>query len=54
MKANATEYRLIATRWNLEQPLLLMVTWDKEYAEETRKELNKKLLVTVEIEEVEL
>lgn len=54
MKQNATEYRLIGTKFNESQSMLLMVTWDRAEAERVMAELNKILLLNVTMEEVAL
>jgi hypothetical protein len=53
MKQNKTEYRVIAQKAP-EQPMLLMVTWEKEKAEQVKEMLHGKSLVFIEIKEVEL
>ena len=53
MKANRTEYRVIVNK-PPEQRMMVMVTWEKEKAEEVKEMLHGKSLVFVEIEEVEL
>jgi hypothetical protein len=54
MKQNSIEYRLIGTKFNDSQSMLLMVTWDKTEAERVMTELNKILLLNVTMQEVAL
>jgi len=55
MKQNKTEYRLFATTFNSADSILLMVTWERERAEETKSELSKmNMLCNFEIKEAAL
>ena len=55
MKQNKTEYRLFATKFNGSESVLLMVTWDKERAEQRKDELTKmNFLCNLEIQEAAL
>lgn len=55
MKQNKIEYRVSAIKsGDFDRPMLLMVTWEKEKAEEVKEMLHGKSLVFIEIEEVAL